>query len=204
MDTFIWKNQWINFNHVLFALTKGAGNADRTSKATSYIRYLLLGSPEFQSRVQTWDSFNFSHRHWTEEDFQAKLMKYLQKYPEYHEFESFAMRQYEPTMDLPQQQTKLPIYFTNVVSDFTSCMENLIMRLIEHSETELLANILDTYGHLFHQHQSPLAFVSSILLYYHSSDTLRDPRIRKRILRLIGKFKKKKNARYFIKKTDRL
>lgn len=188
MDTFIWKNQWINFNHVLFAFTKGAGNADRTSKAMGYIRFLLLGSPEFQKRVHTWDSLNFSHRHWTEENFQEKLMQYLCEYPEYYEFESFAMRQYEPTIELPQQQTKLPIYFTNVVSDFTSSMENLIMRLIEHSETDLLANILDKYGHLFHQHQCPLSFVTSILLYYHSSDTLRDPRIRKRILRLIGKY----------------
>lgn len=163
-------------------------STERNAKAATYVQYLLLNSPEFKKRVQKWDSLKFSHRHWTEENFQEKLMQYLHEYPEYHEFESFAMRQFEPTMDLPQQQTKLPIYFTNVVSDFISSMENLIMRLIEYSETDLLASILDTYGHLFYQHQCPLSFVTGILLYYHSSHTLQDPRIRKRILRLIGKF----------------
>lgn len=188
MDSFIWKNQWINFNHVLFALLKGNGNVDRTNKAMGYVRYLLLGSPEFQKRAQKWNSLKFSHRHWTEDNFQKKLMQYLQEFPEYHEFESYAMRQYDPIMEISQQQTKLPIYFTNVVSDFISSMENLIMRLIECSETDLLANILDTYGHLFYQHQCPLSFVNNILLYYHSSETLRNPRIRKRILRLLGKY----------------
>lgn len=185
LNTFIWKNQWINFNHVLFALAKGGGSADRTTKAVTYIRYLLLGSTEFRKRVDKWKSLEFSHRHWTEENFQEKLMQYLREYPEYHEFEGFAMRQFEPTMELPQQQTKLPIYFTNVVTDFLSSMENLIMRLIEFSQTDLLASILDTYGHLFYQHQCALSFVTNTLLYYHASDTLKDPRIRKRILRLI-------------------
>lgn len=172
---------------MLFALAKGGGSADRTTKAVTYIRYLLLGSTEFRKRVDKWKSLKFSHRHWTEENFQEKLMQYLREYPEYHEFEGFAMRQFEPTMELPQQQTKLPIYFTNVVTDFLSSMENLIMRLIEFSQTDLLASILDTYGHLFYQHQCALSFVTNTLLYYHASDTLKDPRIRKRILRLIGK-----------------
>lgn len=172
---------------MLFALAKGGGSADRTSKAVTYIRYLLLGSTEFKKRVDKWDSLQFSHRHWTEENFHEKLMQYLLEYPEYHEFEGFSMRQFEPTMELPQQQTKLPIYFTSVVTDFLSTMENLIMRLIEFSQTDLLASLLDTYGHLFYQHQCSLSFVTGILLYYHSSETLADPRIRKRILRLIGK-----------------
>ena len=180
LDAFIWEYQWINFNHVVFALMKGSGNADRTTKATNYLRHLLLESPEFQKRVQKWDSLEFSHRHWTEDNFQTKLMQYLHEFPEYYEFESFA-----PSMDLPNQQTKLPIYFTNIVSDFISSMENLIMRLIEYSQSDLLVNILDKYGHLFYQSQNPLAFVTNILLYYHSSETLRDPRILKRILRLI-------------------
>ncbi|CEP17288.1 hypothetical protein [Parasitella parasitica] len=180
LDTFIWKYQWITFNHVVFALMKGSGSIERTAKAANYLRHVLLESPEFQKRVHKWDSLEFSHRHWTEDNFQAKLMQYLHEFPEYHEFESFA-----PSMDLPHQQTKLPVYFTNVVSDFISSMENLIMRLIEYAQTDLLADILDKYGHLFYQSQNPLAFVTNILLNYHSSATLRDPRILKRILRLI-------------------
>ncbi|GAN05157.1 hypothetical protein MAM1_0083c04626 [Mucor ambiguus] len=180
LDTFIWKNQWIDFNHVVFALMKGSGSPDRTAKACKYLNHVLLESPEFQKRVAKWDSLDFSHRHWTEDNFQAKLMQYLQEFPEYHEFESFA-----PNVDLPHQQTKLPVYFTNIVSDFISSMENLIMRLIEYAQSDLLASILDKYGHLFYQSQSPLAFVTNTLLYYHSSETLRDPRILKRILRLV-------------------
>jgi len=159
---------------------KGSGSVDRTTKACKYLRHVLLESPEFQKRVLKWDSLEFSHRHWTEDNFQAKLMQYLNEFPEYHEFESFA-----PNVDLPHQQTKLPVYFTNIVSDFISSMENLIMRLIEYAQSDLLANILDKYGHLFYQSQNPLAFVTNMLLYYHSSETLRDPRILKRILRLI-------------------
>jgi hypothetical protein len=171
---------------------KGSGTTDRTNKAIQYTRYLLLESPEFQARVRKWDSLGFSYRHWTEENFQEKLMQYLHEFPEYHNFESFAMRQFEPIKELPQQPTYLPIYFANVVSDFLSTMEHLVMRMIEYAQTDLLANMLDTYGHLFYQHQCPLSFVTNILLYYHSSKTLRDPRIRKRILRLLGKKKKKK------------
>lgn len=187
LNTFIWKNQWINFNHVLFGLTKGGGSADRTTKAMTYLNYLLLVAPEFQNRVTKWDSLNFSHRHWTEGNFQEKLMQYLAEYPEYFEFEAYAMRGYEPSMELPGQQLKLPIYFTNVVSDFITSMENIIMRLIEHGQKDLLVNLLDKYDHLFYQAQCPLSLVNNILLYYHSSETLRDPRVRKRILRFIGK-----------------
>ncbi|KAI8352505.1 mediator complex subunit 23-domain-containing protein [Blakeslea trispora] len=185
LDTLIWKNQWINFNHILFAFMKGSGSSDRTTKAIGYVRYLLLESTEFQKRVSLWDSLKFNHRYWTEEDFHDKLMQYLYEYPEYHEFEAYGMHQFKPTMDIPQTQTKLPIYYSSVISDFISWMESLVMRLIEYDQLELLASILDKYGHLFYLHQSPLAFVVNILLYYHSSSTLRNPLILKRILKLI-------------------
>ncbi|KAI9481474.1 MAG: hypothetical protein EXX96DRAFT_566905 [Benjaminiella poitrasii] len=186
LDLFIWKYQWINFNHVLFALMKGSGSQERTAKAINFLRHLLFESDELQKRVQKWDSLNFSPRPWTEEKFHEKIMSYLQEYPEYYDFEAFAMRQfYEPTMDLPQQQTKLPIYFSNVVSNFIVSMETLIIRLIEYSQKDLLVQLLDTYGRLFYQHQCPLSFITGILLCYHSSETLRDPFILKRILRLL-------------------
>ncbi|OBZ83488.1 Mediator of RNA polymerase II transcription subunit 23 [Choanephora cucurbitarum] len=185
LDTFIWKNQWINFNHVLFAFMKGSGSSDRTTKAIRYVRYLLLESTEFQNRVKLWDSLDFSRRYWTEEDFHDKLMRYLYEYPEYHEFEAYGMHQFKPTMDIPQTQTKLPIYYSSIISDFVSWMESLVMRLIEYDQLDLLVNMLDKYSHLFYLHQSPLAFVVNILLYYHTSPTLRNPLLLKRILRLL-------------------
>ncbi|KAL0075593.1 mediator complex subunit 23-domain-containing protein [Phycomyces blakesleeanus] len=187
LNNMIWKHQWINFNHVIFALVKGSGSPERNSRAFRYVRHLLLESPEFIKRIAKWDSLRFSPRNWTEEDYHKKLMQYLNEFPEYYEFEAFAMNHYEqtqPSLD-PPLQTPMPIYLTNVISDFVSTLEVLISRLIEHAQTELLADILDKYGHLAYYHQYPLSFVCNLFLYYSSSNTLRDPRIRKRILCLL-------------------
>ncbi|CEI94172.1 hypothetical protein RMCBS344292_08393 [Rhizopus microsporus] len=186
LDAFIWKYQWVNFNHVLFALTKGSGTPERTSKAMTALRYLLLESSELVRRVHKWDSLGFSCRPWTEENFQEKLMAYLRVFPEYSEFEAFAMQQFEPRVDLsPPLQVKLPIYFGNVISDFVVSLENILMRLVEYGQSALLIDILDKHGHLFKYHQCPLSFVANFFLYYHTSPTLMNLSVRKRILRLI-------------------
>ncbi|KAI8972683.1 hypothetical protein BDB01DRAFT_845071 [Pilobolus umbonatus] len=185
LDTFIWKNQWVSFNHVLFALTRGNIRPDKLNKAMKYIRYLLLESPEFQQRVSKWDSLDINNRPWAEEDFHEKLMDYLREYPEYHCFEGYGMRQFEPVVELPNQPLRLPIYYTNNISDFIALMEHLIMRLIEYRQTQLLMDVLDKYGHLFHHHQNALSCITSILLYYHSSPVMTNPRVLKIILRLL-------------------
>ncbi|RCI03032.1 Mediator of RNA polymerase II transcription subunit 23 [Rhizopus stolonifer] len=186
LDEFIWKHQWINFNHVLFALTKGSGSDERNQKAEVMIEH-LLDSSALSDRVSKWESLNVSHRPWTEEDYQEKLMDYLREYPEYEEFEGFAMNGgFEPLADIqPALQTKLPIYFGNVVSDFIVTLENVWMRLLENGQTRLLIKSLDRYGSLFRYHQCPLSFVANLFLYYHQSSVLADPSVRKRILRLI-------------------
>ncbi|KAG1151478.1 hypothetical protein G6F37_000970 [Rhizopus arrhizus] len=186
LDGFIWKHQWINFNHVLFALTKGSGTPERTKKAMLLLQYLLLESREIAQRVHHWESLGISCRPWTEADYQEKLMHYLQKFPEYDEFEAFAMQGFEPSIELqPPLQIKLPIYFGNVVSDLIVTLENVLMRLLEYGQAEILINVLDRYGSLFRYHQSPLSFVANFFLYYHASPTLANPSVRKRILRLI-------------------
>lgn len=115
-------------------------------------------------------------------------MRYLQKFPEYDEFEAFAMQGFEPTIELqPPLQIKLPIYFGNVISDLIVTLENVLMRLLEYGQAEILVSVLDRYGSLFRYHQSPLSFVANFFLYYHASPTLTNPSVRKRILRLIGK-----------------
>lgn len=190
----IWKHQWINFTHVISALVKGSGSPERTAKAFRYVQYLLLESPEFSNRARKWDSLGFSPRYWTEEDFHDKLMQYLQEFPEYHEYEGFFVQQQKsseqssspPVLD-PPLQPQLPIYFTNIVSDFVPFLEVLIARLIEYGQSDLLLAILDRYGHLFYYHNCPLSYVCNLLLYYYPNDTLSDPRICKRILRLLGK-----------------
>ncbi|KAG0162023.1 Mediator of RNA polymerase II transcription subunit 23, partial [Apophysomyces sp. BC1015] len=187
LDVMIQKHQWVDFNHVLAALLKGGGSAERSRRAFYYVRYLLFDSPYFYVRVEKWESLNFNSRHWAEEDFHEKLMQFLDEFPEYREFEAFAMNsneQAKPVLD-PPLQTPMPIYLTNVVSDFVSTFELLITRLIEHNETDLLARVLDRYGHLFYYHPYPLSFVCNLLLYYYSSAALQNSRICKRILRLL-------------------
>ncbi|KAG0177947.1 Mediator of RNA polymerase II transcription subunit 23, partial [Apophysomyces sp. BC1034] len=149
LDVMIQKHQWVDFNHVLAALLKGGGSAERSRRAFYYVRYLLFDSPYFYVRVEKWESLNFNSRHWAEEDFHEKLMQFLDEFPEYREFEAFAMNsneQAKPVLD-PPLQTPMPIYLTNVVSDFVSTFELLITRLIEHNETDLLARVLDRYDY---------------------------------------------------------
>lgn len=116
-------------------------------------------------------------------------MHYLNEYPEYHEYEAFAMAQKQgqmPALD-PPLQPQMPVYFTNIVSDFVPFLEVLISRLVEYAQVDLLIAIMDRYGHLFYYHNAPLSFVSNLLLYYFPNDTLADPRVCKRVVRLLGK-----------------
>ncbi|KAI9492493.1 mediator complex subunit 23-domain-containing protein [Zychaea mexicana] len=187
LDTMIWKYQWVNFTNIISALGKGSGTPERTTKAFRYVQYLLLESPEFKKRVDKWLSLGFSHRYWTEEDFHEKLMQYLTEYPEYHEYEAFAVAQQntqQPVLD-PPLQPQMPVYYTSIVSDFVPFLEVLIARLIEYAQTDLLLQILDRYGQLFYYHNSPLSYVCNLLLYYYPNDTLSDPRVCKRIVRLL-------------------
>lgn len=181
----IWRHQWVNFTHVISALAKGSGSPERTSKAFLYVRYLLLESPEFIQRVSKWESLGFSSRYWMEEDFNDKLMEYLREYPEYNEFEAFAGGN-TASLD-PPLQPQMPVYYSNVISDFVPFLEVLISRLIEYAQVDLLQEILDRYGHLFFYHNCPLSYVSNLFLYYYPNETLSDPRICRRILRLLGK-----------------
>ncbi|KAI9313693.1 mediator complex subunit 23-domain-containing protein [Dichotomocladium elegans] len=194
LDAMIWKYQLVNFTNIISALGKGSGTPERTAKAFRFIQYLLLESPEFANRVKKWHSLGFSRRFWVEEDFHDKLMEYLREYPEYHEYEAYAMLENNhssanvnkqvPILD-PPLQPQMPVYYTNIVSDFVPFLEVLIARLVEYAKTDLLIGILDRYGHLFYYHSAPLSFVSNLLLYYFPNDTLSDARVCKRIIRLL-------------------
>ncbi|KAI8328625.1 mediator complex subunit 23-domain-containing protein [Chlamydoabsidia padenii] len=185
LDTMIWKHQWVNLNDVILALLNGNSTGDRAQRSFDFIRHLLLQSPEFDQRIAKWDSLNFSHRSWTEEDNHDKLMAYHKTYPEYYEFEAFSANNNNNNDELdPPLQTPMPIYHTNLIVDFVTCMESIIAHLIEHNQHHLLADILDKYGHLFCYHQYPLSFVCNVLLYYHEA-LKNHPLLVKRIARLL-------------------
>lgn len=188
LEVMIWKHQWVNFNDVIMALLNGNSTSDRADKAFEFVRYLLFQSNEFEQRVLKWDSLQFSSRSWTEENGFDKLMEYQQMYPEFYEFEAFAAASGNLMNLDPPCQTPMPTYHTNVIIDFVTTMESIITHLIEHNQPQLLGDILEKYGHLFHYHQYPLSFVCSILLYYYSAPAIKDhPLNVKRITRLLGK-----------------
>jgi hypothetical protein len=115
-------------------------------------------------------------------------MAYLAEFPEYTEFEAFGMKEFEQTQHLdPPASPPMPIYFTNVVLRFIPYFDVIISRLIEHNQSQLLARILDTHGHLFQYHHYPLSYLCNLFLYHYPSPTLHEPYIKKRVLRLLGK-----------------
>ncbi|KAM3581516.1 hypothetical protein VKS41_006346 [Umbelopsis sp. WA50703] len=186
LDAMIWKHQWLSFAHVVFALVKGSGSTERNEKAFQYLGYLLLDSSEFSRRVEKFTSLGFAPRYWTEDNYHEKLMAYLADFPEYTEFEAYGMKEFEQTQHLdPPVSPPLPIYFTNVVLRFIPHFNVVIPRLIEHNKPELLARILDKYGHLFQYHHYPLTYICNLFLYHYSSAMLHEPHIKKRILRLL-------------------
>ncbi|KAI9285727.1 mediator complex subunit 23-domain-containing protein [Umbelopsis sp. AD052] len=186
LDAMIWKHQWVSFTHVVFALVKGSGNAERSEKAFQYLEYLLLESPEFSRRVETFTSLQFSSKYWAEDNHHEKLMTYLAQFPEYSEFESYGMKDFEQTQHMdPPTSPPMPIYFTNVVLRFIPFFDVIINRLIEYEQPDLLARILDKHGHLFQYHHYPLSFICNLFLDHYSSPTLHEPYIKKRLLRLL-------------------
>ncbi|CAG8780473.1 11956_t:CDS:2, partial [Racocetra fulgida] len=122
-------------------------------------------------RVEHFISLKFSHRYWTEDDHHDKLMKYLEKYPEYFQYEAFAMNGYE-TVNKPLEPplvTNMPIYYTTAIRRSLPIIDIVIGRLIEFGQQDMLANLLD----------------KDLLHYYYSAPTLRDQSISTRLIKLL-------------------
>ncbi|CAG8534933.1 1008_t:CDS:2, partial [Scutellospora calospora] len=121
------------------------------------------------------------------DDHHDKLTKYLEKYPEYFQYEAFAMDGYE-TNNKPLEPplvTNMPIYYTTAIRRSLPILDIVIGRLIEFGQQEMLANLLDEYGQLYRYHQTPLAFVRDLLHYYYSAPALRDQAISTRLIKLL-------------------
>ncbi|CAG8485439.1 14772_t:CDS:10 [Dentiscutata erythropus] len=185
LDELLWKYQILAYEHVLFALVKGHSEVNTT--AIGILDYLLFKSEEFSGRVEYFISLKFSHRYWTEDDHHDKLTEYLKKYPEYFQYEAFAMDGYE-TVNKPLEPslvTNMPIYYTTAIRRSLPILDIVIGRLIEFGQQEMLAKLLDKYRHLYRYHQTPLAFVRDLLHYYYSAPALRDQSISTRLIKLL-------------------
>ncbi|CAG8508778.1 6034_t:CDS:10 [Diversispora eburnea] len=185
LDELIWRYQILSFEHVLFALIKG--HSENNSTAFKILEYLLIESNQYSDRVQYFISLGFSHRYWVEDDHHDKMMKYLERYPEYFQYEAYAMDGYETvTKQLePPLITHMPIYYTNAIRKSLPILDIVIGRLIEFEEQELLIKILDDYRHIYKYHQTPLCFVRDLFCYYYSSRVLREQAIATRLIKLL-------------------
>ncbi|RHZ74202.1 hypothetical protein Glove_227g124 [Diversispora epigaea] len=185
LDELIWRYQILSFEHVLFALVKG--HSEKNSTAFKILEYLLIESNGYSDRVQYFISLGFSHRYWVEDDHHDKMMKYLERYPEYFQYEAYAMDGYETitkTLE-PPLTTHMPIYYTNAIRKSLPILDIVIGRLIEFGEQELLIKILDDYRHIYKYHQTPLCFVRDLFCYYYSSRVLREQAITTRLIKLL-------------------
>jgi len=190
LEELIWRYQILAFEHVLFALIRGQREKNET--AFGILDYLLFKSEEYSGRVQYFISLEFTHRYWVEDDHHDKLMKYLERYPEYFQYEAYAMGgsdDYETAagkLDPPLTAINMPIYYTSAIRKSLPILDLVIGRLIEFSETDMLAKLLDEFGQIYRFHQTPLAFVRDLLCYYYSAPTLRDSTICSKLIKLLG------------------
>ncbi|CAG8602038.1 10794_t:CDS:10, partial [Acaulospora morrowiae] len=185
LDELIWRYQILAFEHVLFALVRGHSETNDT--AFGILDYLLFKSEGFSERVSYFISLGFSHRYWIEDDHHDKMMKYLERYPEYFQYEAYAMDGYETVskpLELPLA-THMPIYYTSSIRKSLPILDIVIGRLIEFGEQEMLVKLLDEYCNLYRFHQTPLAFVKDLFCYYYTAPTLRDPAVSTRLIKLI-------------------
>ncbi|CAG8438128.1 11243_t:CDS:10 [Acaulospora colombiana] len=147
LDELIWRYQILAFEHVLFALVRGHSETNAT--AFGILDYLLFKSEGFSERVSYFISLKFSHRYWVEDDHHDKLMKYLERYPEYFQYEAYAMDGYEMVNKPlePPLDTHMPIYYTNSIRKSLPILDIVIGRLVEFGEQKMLIKLLDEYGH---------------------------------------------------------
>ncbi|CAI2167435.1 20394_t:CDS:10 [Funneliformis geosporum] len=193
LEELIWRYQILAFEHVLFALV--SGQRENNTVVLGILDYLLFESEGYSNRVQYFLSLKFNHRYWVEDDHHDKLMEYLKRYPEYFQYEAYAMDGigytdgYEAAakkLDPPLKSINMPIYYTSVLRKSLPILDLVVERFIEFGETDKLVKLLDEFGQLYRFHQTPLAFVRDLLCYYYSAPTIRDPTICSKLIKLLG------------------
>ncbi|ORY00571.1 hypothetical protein K493DRAFT_335300 [Basidiobolus meristosporus CBS 931.73] len=180
----IWDYQLISLEHVVFALTRGHTNT--TDSSFQLLKKILIDSSEFSDRLAFWMSLDFNPRYWVEDDFHERLTKYLNKYPEYFEYEAFAMNGYNLEKEelKPALSTPMPIYYDNLILRILPFLDITIGKLIEFEQVDLLKEVLEKFQKLYRYHQTPLAFIRDTLQNYYSSAALKDPAVVKLLVKL--------------------
>ncbi|KAJ1978158.1 hypothetical protein H4R34_003309, partial [Dimargaris verticillata] len=179
LDDFIWKYQILNLDHVVFALCRGHRALTAESPMHHILQYLLFDSEALQARLTHWRSQGFSTQPWTDVDHFNRLCQYLERFPEFHDYEAFQAQTYAdlttmPALD-PPHSPPLPVFYETQIQRLIHGLDYLVARCLEQEDKALLCRLLTTYGDLVKTHyQFPLRFVQNTLHYYYDSALLRD------------------------------
>ncbi|KAJ1972623.1 hypothetical protein H4R35_004567, partial [Dimargaris xerosporica] len=182
LDDFIWKYQILNLDHVVFALCRGHRTLTAESSTHRILQYLLFDSEALQARLTHWRSLGFSTQPWTDVDHFSRLCQYLERFPEFHDYEAFQAQSYAdlttmPTLD-PPHASPLPVFYETQILRLIHGLDFLVARCLEQEDKALLCRLLTTYGDLIKTHyQFPLRFVQNTLHYYYDSALLRDRQV---------------------------
>ncbi|OLY85058.1 Mediator of RNA polymerase II transcription subunit 23 [Smittium mucronatum] len=175
LERFVWLFMFIRNEHVLYGLVRGEFDIRNDPIRMRLIHYLLIESPGFSARLDDWKSLDFPGRYWEAEDYYSKQIRYLNKNPEYFEYEYYLLLNNEP-ID-PPTQLALPMYYENEMVRLLPVLEYALDRLIEAEQTDLLIELLDHFGMLFRLDQVPLNSLYNILFVYFGSPTLHNSRL---------------------------
>ncbi|OMJ08569.1 Mediator of RNA polymerase II transcription subunit 23 [Smittium culicis] len=175
LERFIWLFMFIRNEHVLYGLVRGEFDIRDDPIRMRIIHYILFESPGFSSRLEDWKKLDFPGRYWEADDYYLKQVRYLNKNPEYFEYEYYLLLNNEPVD--PPTQLALPMYYENEMVRLLPVLEYALDRLIEAEQTDLLIKILDHFGMLFRLDQVPLNTLYNILFVYFGSPTLHNSKL---------------------------
>ncbi|KXN71346.1 hypothetical protein CONCODRAFT_78408 [Conidiobolus coronatus NRRL 28638] len=180
ISQWIFDFQLISFNHVIFTLAchhtlLTESDQHLTKSRWELTRYLLFTNQEFINRYNYWQSLNINAQIWKEDEFNKKYQQYLDKYPEFFEFENYSyegkLPSQTPTPNLsPKVQLRLPMYYNNELIRFSQLLESIITGWIENGQVAILIRFLSTFPSIIKLNPFEFDLILDTLNYFESCE----------------------------------
>jgi hypothetical protein len=180
ISQWIFDFQLISFNHVIFTLAchhtlLTESDQHLTKSRWELTRYLLFTNQEFINRYNYWQSLNINTQIWKEDEFNKKYQQYLDKYPEFFEFENYSyegkLPSQTPTPNLsPKVQLRLPMYYNNELIRFSQLLESIITGWIENGQVAILIRFLSTFPSIIKLNPFEFDLILDTLNYFESCE----------------------------------
>ncbi|KAJ1930424.1 hypothetical protein IWQ60_000290 [Tieghemiomyces parasiticus] len=189
-EDLVWKYQLLTLDHVTVALLRGHQGALAGAKARRILRHLLFASTPLSDRLTHWRTQNFAPRPWIDPDHYTRVGRYLNKYPEFFDFEAFGASTYAALTELttldPPHAAPLPVLYETHVLRLVQNLDYLLARAVEWEDRDLLLELLGAFADLVRTHYAaPLSLLHHILHYYYDSPVLRDSAVLRALLTLV-------------------